>query len=223
MSRYQIQCFNLGVAPYEATHELQKRLVAEVTEGKRGDTLLLLEHPRTLTLGRATKPENILLSEEALAERGFTVHEIGRGGDVTYHGPGQLVAYPIFDLNPDRRDVREYVRCLERVMIAVCGHYGVDAGTIDGLTGTWVGGNRKIGAIGVRISRWVTMHGLALNVTTDLSDFGVIVPCGIADKAVTSLSAELGREVQVSEVMDVIQGSCASVFDARVSFSSENP
>jgi len=222
MSRRRIQVYDLGQVAYEPTHELQKRLVAEVTQGVRGDTLLLLEHPRTLTLGRASKAEHILLSSDELAERGYSVHEIGRGGDVTYHGPGQLVAYPIFDLNPDRRDVRRYVRCLEEVMIQVCAHYGVTARAVEGLTGTWIE-NRKIGAIGVRISRWVTMHGLAMNVATNLDDFNVIVPCGISDKAVTSLSSEVGHRVEVAEVMGVITQAFADVFDSETELTDGAP
>ena len=141
--------------------------------------------------------------------------ETGRGGDVTYHGPGQLVAYPILDLKPDRQDVHRYVRDLEAAMIGLCAAYGVAADRIAGLSGAWVG-DRKIGAIGVRISRWITSHGLAFNVSTDLSFFDLIVPCGIADKGVTSLDRELGRPVPADEVADGFVQAFATVFDRSV-------
>src|SRR5262245_56923701 len=142
---------------------------------------------------------------------GIDVHEAGRGGDVTYHGPGQIVGYPILDLKPDRCDVHRYVRDLEEVMIRVCADYGVSAGRINGLTGTWIG-NEKVGAIGVRISRWITSHGFACNVNTDLADFQLIVPCGIADHGVTSLQQALGRTLDISDVEERVIDQFASVF-----------
>ncbi len=175
------------------------------------DTLLLLEHDPVFTLGRNAKPENMLFTADALRARGFEVFETGRGGDVTYHGPGQVVGYPILDLGPDRRDVHRYVRDLEEVMIRTCADYALAAGRVAGLTGVWVG-DAKIGAIGVRIARWVTSHGFALNVATDLAPFDLIVPCGIRGRGVTSLTGLLGREVAASEVMDRIAGHFASVF-----------
>jgi lipoyl(octanoyl) transferase len=165
------------------------------------DTLLLLEHDPVFTLGRNAHKENVLFPEETLKAQGYEVFEAGRGGDVTFHGPGQLVAYPILDLAPDRKDVHRYVRDLEEVMIRLCADYGVAAQRVPGRTGCWVGDD-KIGAIGVRISRWVTSHGLAFNVTTDLQAFGLIVPCGIGDKGVTSLRRLLDREVAMSDVME---------------------
>jgi len=189
----------LGRVSYERAHELQQQLVDARARGDVADTLLLLEHDPVITLGRGTKPGHVLAGDDELERLGVGLHETGRGGDVTYHGPGQLVAYPIVDLKPDRCDVRRYVRDLEETMLRVCADYGVEAGRIDGCTGAWVG-KRKIGAIGVRISRWVTMHGFALNVTTRLSDFELIVPCGIRDKGVTSLALELGRDVPMQEV-----------------------
>jgi len=203
----------LGRVPYDEAHALQKRLQRARQQGEIPDTLLLLEHPPVVTLGRAARSEHLRLGAALLRARGFEIHETGRGGDVTYHGPGQLVAYPIVDLNPDRRDVRRYVRDLEETMIAVAARWGVGAGRIEGLNGTWVG-DRKIGAIGVRISRWVTMHGFAFNVTTDLGHFDVIVPCGIPDKTVTSLSKELGREVPLAEVEDAAVEAFCRIFDA---------
>lgn len=149
--------------------------------------------------------------------------EIGRGGDVTYHGPGQLVMYPIVSLDPDRRDVRRYVRELEETMIRTASDFGVTAGRVDGLNGAWVDGARKLGAVGVRISRWVTMHGLALNVTTNLSHFSFIVPCGITDKAVTSLLQETQREIPMRDVEDVAADHFASLFDAEIIWEPGRP
>jgi lipoate-protein ligase B len=192
----------LGRIAYSDALALQEELVEQRTAGRITDTVLLLEHePAVITLGRGAKEEHVLLSREALALQGVEVHETGRGGDVTYHGPGQLVAYPIVDLKPDRQDVRKYVAALEEVMIRIAASYGITAGRVAGLNGTWVGDN-KLGAVGVRIRRWVTMHGLALNVSTALDAFDLIVPCGIRDRGVTSLERELGRPVAMDEVID---------------------
>jgi len=204
----------LGVVPYAAAVDLQKSLVEDRRAGRIPDTLLLLEHPHVITLGvkLAEARAHVVVTPESLDARGIEVVETGRGGDVTYHGPGQLVAYPILDLRPDRQDVHRYVRDLEAVMIRLCAAYGVAADRIAGLSGAWVG-DRKIGAIGVRISRWITSHGLALNVSTDLSLFDLIVPCGIADKGVTSLSLEVGRPVTVDEVTGAFVQAFAEVLD----------
>jgi lipoyl(octanoyl) transferase len=164
-----------------------------------GDTLLLLEHDPVVTLGRNARAENLLLSEDLLRARGVDLFEVGRGGDVTYHGPGQVVGYPIIEIRVDRRDVHRYVRDLEEVMIRVCGEYGFRARRITGKSGTFVGDD-KIGAIGVRLSRWVTSHGFAFNANTNLSGFDLIVPCGLHDQGVTSLSKLLGKEVDQAEV-----------------------
>jgi lipoyl(octanoyl) transferase len=204
----------LGRIPYSRGLEIQAQLVAERQAGAIPDQLLLLEHDPVFTLGRNARAENVLFPEAALRERGFEVHETGRGGDVTYHGPGQVVGYPILDLSPDRRDVHRYVRDLEEVMIRALSDYGVAAGRIGGLTGTWVG-REKIGAIGVRISRWVTSHGFALNVSTDLAPFGLIVPCGIRDKGVTSLERLLGRPVALADVMDRLSAHFLAVFERQ--------
>jgi lipoyl(octanoyl) transferase len=200
----------LGRVPYARGLEIQAGLVAGRQAGRVPDHLLLLEHDPVFTLGRNARHENVLCPAEALRERGFEVFETGRGGDVTYHGPGQVVGYPIVELVP--RDVHRYVRGLEEVMIRVCADYGVEAGRAEGLTGTWVG-HDKIGAIGVRIARWVTSHGFAFNVTTDLSAFDLIVPCGIRGRSVTSLERLLGRAVPVDEAMDRLAARFAEVFE----------
>jgi lipoyl(octanoyl) transferase len=195
----------LGRVPYADALDLQRALVEDRRAGRVGDLLLLLEHPHVITLGTRseTARANVLATPARLAELGVELRETGRGGDVTYHGPGQLVGYPILDLKPGRADVYNYVRNLEEVMIRATGRFGVTAGRIDGLTGTWVGGS-KIGAIGLRISRWITSHGFAYNVTTDLDYFNLIVPCGIRDHGVTSLSRELGRRVDMAAVEDAV-------------------
>ena len=211
----------LGRVPYEAAVELQREQVESRRAGNIGDTLLLLEHPPVITLGVSARGRrsNIVASEDELARAGVAVHETGRGGDVTYHGPGQLVGYPMLDLRPDRRDVHRYVRDLEEALILAISRLGVRGGRVAGLTGVWAGAagtDAKVAAIGVRISRWITSHGFALNVGTDLTHFGLIVPCGIADRGVTSLDALLGRQVPMSEVEDAVIGGLAEVFAARV-------
>jgi lipoyl(octanoyl) transferase len=202
----------LGRVPYARGLALQAELVGERQAGRIPDQLLLLEHEPVFTLGRNARGENVLHPAEALRARGFDVFETGRGGDVTYHGPGQVVGYPILDLSPDRRDVHRYVRDLEEVMIRTCADYGLQASRVPGLTGTWLG-DLKIGAIGVRIARWVTSHGFAFNVATDLAAFELIVPCGIRGRGVTSLEQRLGRRVPVARVMDRLAAHVASVFE----------
>ena len=205
----------LGTVPYDAALALQRELVEERRAGRVPDLLLLLQHPPVITLGVKGDGgrSNVLVTDGRLAELGVQISETGRGGDVTYHGPGQIVGYPILDLKPDRCDVHRYVRDLEDVMIRVCADYGVTAGRITGLTGTWVG-SEKIGAIGVRISRWITSHGFAFNVTTDLADFKLIVPCGITDHGVTSLEKASGRTLKIDEVEDRVAVQFAEVFGA---------
>jgi lipoyl(octanoyl) transferase len=207
-----LQVRRLGVVPYADGLELQRRLVDERKADRIPDTLLLLQHPHVLTIGvKKDGRSHILASTERLTSLGVDVFETGRGGDVTYHGPGQLVGYPILDLNPDRRDVHRYVRDLEDVMIRVCADYGIEAGRVKGFSGAWIG-DEKIGAIGVRISRWITSHGFAFNVSTDVDFFKLIVPCGIADKGVTSLASQLGRAVDMDEVADRFVARFSEVF-----------
>lgn len=202
----------LGRVAYDEALELQARLVEQRRAGEIGDVLLLVEHPAVLTLGvRGDGRTHILATDEELAAREIDVFETRRGGDVTYHGPGQIVGYPIIDLNPDRRDVHKYVRDIEEVLIRVAADYGITTARVPGMTGVWAG-DEKLAAIGVRIQRWVTSHGFALNHTTDLSHFGLIVPCGITDKGVTSLAA-LGCSATRAEVEDRIVLRMAEVFD----------
>ncbi len=214
--------FRLGSVDYAEAHRLQKELQAKRIAGEIGDTVLLLEHPAVLTLGRAAKEQHVIAPREMLGAWGISVHEVGRGGDVTYHGPGQLVAYPIIDLSPNRRDVRKYMWSLEETMIRTCADFGLSATRVEGLNGAWID-DRKVGAVGVRISRWVTMHGLALNANTDLTHFDLIVPCGIRDKAVTSLSAELGRTVDVADVIDPLARHFAELYDTEIEWQDALP
>jgi lipoyl(octanoyl) transferase len=205
-----IQYLYLGRVGYDEGLRLQAEIAGLVAEGRAQNVLLLLEHPPVLTLGRNANRANILASDEMLERRGVTVHEINRGGDVTYHGPGQVVGYPIFDLRTlhgpsgGRMGPVDFVRGMEEALIRLCGGFGVQAGRIAGLTGVWCGGpadgklldksggtERKIGAIGIHVSRGITSHGFAFNVTTDLKDFALIIPCGIPDHAVTSLELEV--------------------------------
>jgi lipoyl(octanoyl) transferase len=204
----------LGSVGYDDALALQRALVEERRAGKIPDVLLLLQHPPVITLGvkTASSRGNIIATPERLEELGVETHETGRGGDVTYHGPGQIVGYPIIDLKPDRCDVHRYVRDLEEVMIRVCADYGLRAGRIAGLTGTWIGAE-KVGAIGVRISRWITSHGFAFNVSTNLDHFQLIVPCGITDRGVTSLDRATGRAVPISQVEDIFVRHFADVFE----------
>lgn len=204
----------LGRVRYGEAVALMEQRVEDRTAGRAGDTLFLLEHEPVLTMGRRADAANIVVPRALLEERGIEVHETGRGGDVTYHGPGQIVGYPVLDLRPDRCDVRCYVRDLEEVMIRTASSYGVTAGRVPGLIGAWIDDRRKLGAIGVRISRWVTSHGFALNVTTELDAFSLIVPCGIRDRGVTSLAAELGRGLEVEGVMDEVERRFREVFGA---------
>lgn len=213
----EIEVRRLGIVAYGDALDLQQSLVTKRKSGAIPDQLLLLEHPPVITLGVKARNDrsHILATADELATEGVEVFESGRGGDVTYHGPGQLVGYPILDLRPDRCDVHRYVRDLEEVLIRAVRRYGIESTRSAGLTGTWVG-NQKIAAIGVRIARWVTSHGFALNVSTNLAHFGLIVPCGLSDKGVTSIEQLASGAVTMASVQNTISDAFSEVFDARV-------
>jgi lipoyl(octanoyl) transferase len=217
---------DLGLIGYAEAFELQKRIVAARKADAIGDVLLLCEHPHVITLGRSGKRENLLASERVLAQKGVEFHATNRGGDITYHGPGQIVGYPVIQLAAIRRDVVRYVRMLEEVMIRTCGDFGITARREEGKTGAWIDPQKKdlpqssqssesaekIAAIGVHISRWVTSHGFAFNVATDLRYFELIVPCGIAERKATSLEKILGRAVKRNEAATKIVEHFGEVF-----------
>ncbi len=238
-----IRYLYLGRVAYDEALHLQSELVELRVQGRIENTLVLLEHPPVLTLGRNANRSNVLATDEMLAARGVTIHEINRGGDVTYHGPGQLVGYPIFDLRSlrnakgGRLGPVDFVRLMEEALIRFCGEYGVIAGRICGLTGVWCGleggrdwrkddpqaaRGRKIGAIGIHVSRGVTSHGFAFNITTDLRDFMLINPCGLTDRPVTSLKLEIERQgsrssvPSLEEAADVVTRQFAQVFGEQV-------
>jgi len=184
----------LGVVPYREAWTMQQELAADRRAGRIPDTVVLLQHPHTYTIGRSGTRDHVFLTENELAARGIACLEVDRGGDVTYHGPGQLVGYPILDLGPTP-DVGRYLRLLEGSLIDVLADFGIASDRLSGYTGVWIGDNRKIAAIGVKVAQGVTTHGFALNVTTDLSYFSHILPCGIPDKGITSMAVELGHQV----------------------------
>lgn len=203
----------LGTVPYGDGLQLQNDLVVRRRAGDIPDTLLLLEHPHVITLGTSAHRENILIDEQQGALLGIEIFDSGRGGDVTYHGPGQLVGYPILDLKPDRCDLHRYVRDLEEVLIRALATFGIAAGRKEGLTGAWVG-DEKIAAIGVRVSSgWITSHGFALNVATNLAFFGSIVPCGITQYGVTSMARLLDTLPEMSSVCTAVVRGFDEVFD----------
>lgn len=207
----------LGRMEYDEAYELQRQLVEERRRTAIGDTLLLLEHPAVITLGARNRiaTSHIVASDEQLRAEGVEVRETGRGGDVTYHGPGQLVGYPILDLRPDRCDVHAYVRDLEQALIVALRTFGIEGVRVSGLSGVWVGPagrEEKVAAIGIRISRWITSHGFALNVSTNLDHFGLIVPCGIVDRGVTSIERLLARQVSMTDVEDAVIAGMRAVF-----------
>jgi lipoate-protein ligase B len=206
-----IQSHFLGQISYNEAYRLQRELWNKRVKAEVSDQLLLLEHPPVITLGRGFKPEHLLETVECLRSQGVEVQEADRGGDVTYHGPGQLVGYPILDLQPDRMDVLRYLRDLEEVLIRTIGRLGILGERRTGYTGVWVE-DRKIAAIGVKISRWVTYHGFALNVNTDLSAFDLIIPCGIRGGRVTSLARELGSAPSLEDVGQIATEEINQVF-----------
>lgn len=206
----------MGLVPYAEALAVQERLVVDRRRGDVPDTLLLVEHPHVITMGTSSRPEHVLVDAREREGRGIELFEVGRGGDVTYHGPGQLVGYPIVDLKPDRRDLHRYLRDLEEVLIRAAASFRLETGRAEGRTGVWTDSG-KLAAIGVRVSSgWITSHGFALNVCNDLSFFGTIVPCGIPDRDVTSLSRELGRHVPVDEAAEAVVSAFAGVFEATL-------
>lgn len=228
MSRPQVLFEDLGGFRYQAAWDYQEKLLRAGVDQKMHNRkhpeeaqipknhLLFVEHPHVYTLGKSGSPENLLLNEAEMEERGIEYFKINRGGDITYHGPGQIVGYPIFDLEQFKPDIHLYLRNLEEACIKTLAEYGIEGGRIDGLTGVWLdietADPRKILAIGVRCSRWITMHGFAFNVNTDLDYFGHIIPCGIDDKGVTSLAHELGRPLDIEEVKGKMKGHLAELF-----------
>jgi lipoyl(octanoyl) transferase len=208
----EILVVRCGIVPYEEAREAQRRLEGARQRDEVPDVLLLLEHPPVYTRGRRSTPDELPMGAQWYETQGIEVRDTDRGGRVTYHGPGQLVAYPIVSLRPYGDDVLEYVRGLEQVTIAALGKHGVEAGLIEGQTGVWVG-ERKIGSIGVHVSRGVTTHGLAVNVSNDLQPFEWVVPCGIEDCKVTSLSRELGAEQDLGAFADTVAARFAEVYD----------
>lgn len=216
-SRRTLVVRHLGLVEYEDGLALMQAVAKAREEGRIEDTLLLLEHPPVLTMGRAARRENVLLGPDELGDRGVDLFETDRGGDVTYHGPGQLVGYPIFDLKPDRKDVRKYVQGLEEAIIRTLASYGIEAGRAPKWTGVWVGdpedpGAVKVCAIGVHIRKWITTHGFALNVHPDLGHFGMIVPCGIQERGVGSMAGLLARRLGLPEVARVVSEKMGEVF-----------
>lgn len=225
---------DLGMIDYQAAWDYQEKLLAETVsiktqnrklsveeQLKTANHLLFCQHPHVYTLGKSGHQENLLMNDEQLNAAGAQFYKINRGGDITYHGPGQLVGYPILDLENFFTDIHKYMRILEEAIIMTCADYGLSAGRIDGLTGVWLGHEegqnpRKICAMGVKCSRWVTMHGFAFNVNTDLNFFGNIIPCGISDKAVTSLQQELGKELVMNEVAEKLKGHLAELFEMEL-------
>lgn len=200
-----------GPVPYREAHRLQIERRKAVEEGRQGNCLFLLEHPPVLTLGRDAEAEHILCSRADLGGMGIEVCDVERGGDVTYHGPGQLVAYPILDLGQWKKSIGWYLRSLEEVLVRVLAGYGLKGERMDGYTGVWVDG-AKIAAIGVAIHHWTTFHGAALNVNPNMAHFDVIVPCGIPDKPVTSMETLLGEPPAMGDVMDRFEGHFRDLF-----------
>lgn len=209
-----------GLVDYAEALEIQRDRVTQRKAGAIPDTLILLEHPHVYTLGRNGREENVLVTPEFLASRGAQVFHTDRGGDVTYHGPGQLVGYPILDLTKHRRDISWYMRSIEDALIRTARDYGIGAERSDGCTGVWVG-NDKLAAMGVHLSRWVTSHGFALNVNTDLRYFEWIVPCGLQCKGVTSLEKLLGHPVRMEEVSEHVAKHFSEVFEAELVVAEE--
>lgn len=203
---------DLGLIDYKEAWDLQKSVHQLKTENKIDDVLFLLEHPHTYTLGKTADKENLVGGDEYLTENNISVYDIDRGGDITYHGPGQIVGYPIISLTNWNQDTHKYLRAIEEVIIKVCDEYGLDASRVEKYTGVWID-DRKICAIGIKVSRWITMHGFAFNVNTDLKLFKGIIPCGISDKDVTSLNLELKKAINLGEIKERILHQFSVIFN----------
>lgn len=203
---------NLGLIDYQECWNLQKEIFNRRYNNEISDVLFLLEHPHTYTLGKIADKNNLISSKKYLDDNKISVYDIDRGGDITYHGPGQIVGYPIINLNEWEKDAHKYLRALEEVLIEVCNEFGLNAERNSSYTGVWIE-NKKIAAIGIKISRWITMHGFAFNVNTDLSLFQGIIPCGITGKEVTSLQKELGRKLDLNQVKEMIVKKFMKVFN----------
>lgn len=207
-----LKYFDLGLIDYKEAWELQKEIFSQKLDGNSEDFLFLLEHPNTYTLGKTADRLHLKSSEDYLQENHISVYDIDRGGDITYHGPGQIVGYPIIDLNNWHKDTHKYLRALEEVIIKTCAEYNLKCERVPQYTGVWIN-NKKIAAIGIKISRWITMHGFALNVNTDLNLFNGIIPCGIQDKKVTSLKNELQRDINLIEVKEKLLNNFVELFE----------
>jgi len=229
----KVQVQDLGTKDYKDSWEYQESIFKTIVDTKiknrreaanleTENHFLFVEHPHVYTLGKSGSFDHLLLNEEQLAAKGATFYKINRGGDITYHGPGQIVGYPILDLENFFTDIHKYLRLLEEAIILTLAEYGLESGRSDGETGVWLGAGtpfaRKICAMGVRASRWVTMHGFALNVNADLGYFDNIIPCGIRGKAVTSMHAELGKETPVEEVKSKILNHFSALFEAELTY-----
>jgi lipoyl(octanoyl) transferase len=221
MERRPAQLYDLGIVPYADALELQRKLHAQRVAGAIPDTLLLLEHPPVITLGKAFHPEHLRYAREFYAQQGIELHPTDRGGDVTCHNPGQLVGYPIFDVSLHGRDLHKFLRDIEQAIIDALREFGVEAHREAGYTGVWVG-DAKIAAIGVKVTKWVSMHGFALNVNNDLRLFQTIVPCGITDRPVTSLQQALGRAVPMERVKNAVARAFEQVFRITFRYTSQN-
>ena len=228
----EVKFINLGLIDYKEAWDFQEKLFQDIIDVKRANRkredagigiepiqskLIFCEHPHVFTLGKSGQQSHLLVNEKQLAEKGANFYKINRGGDITYHGPGQLVGYPIFDLDHFFTDIHKYLRYLEEAVIRTLAEYGINSGRIKGATGVWLDWDnpkaRKICALGVRSSRWVTMHGFAFNVNSDLNYFTNIIPCGITDKAVTSLEKELGRTIDMQEVQEKVKKHLQELFE----------
>jgi len=221
MERRPAQLYDLGIVPYADALELQRKLHAQRVAGAIPDTLLLLEHPPVITLGKAFHPEHLRYAREFYAQQGIELHPTDRGGDVTCHNPGQLVGYPIFDVSLHGRDLHKFLRDIEQAIIDALREFGVEAHREAGYTGVWIG-DAKIAAIGVKVTKWVSMHGFALNVNNDLRLFQTIVPCGITDRPVTSLQQALGRAVPMERVKNAVARAFEQVFRITFRYTSQN-